>query len=264
MRKLKVGLALSSGGARGVAHIGVLAVLEKEGIPIDMIAGTSAGALIGALYAQGRSVTQMENWATELGTKRLYSLANPALPRTGLIQGRKIGNALKSIIGDAEFEDLRIPFACVAADIITGEEVVIKHGQVWKGVRASISIPVLLALAKWENRYLVDGNIVNPVPVSVLKEMGADFIIAVSTTPDIGLDKDKEPNIFNITMQTIFIVTHRLLESSLAGANAVIKPQTASIGYFDFRRAEKCLSQGEVAARKLIPEIKEKLKRASS
>ena len=104
----------------------------------------------------------------------------------------------------------------------------------------------------------------NPVPVSVLKEMGADFIIAVSTTPDIGLDKDKEPNIFNITMQTIFIVTHRLLESSLAGANAVIKPQTASIGYFDFRQAEKCLSQGEVAAQKLIPEIKEKLKRASS
>ena len=260
MQKLKVGLALSSGGARGLAHIGVLAVLEKEGIPIDMIAGSSAGAFIGALYAQGRSVTQMKNLAMEWGAKKLSILANPALPRTGLFQGRKIVNALKSIIGDTDFADLRIPFACVAADIISGEEVVIKHGPVWQGVRASTSIPVLLTLARWEDRYLVDGSLVNPVPVSVLKEMGANFIIAVSTTPDISIDKTKEPNMFNIIMQTIYIVSHRLLKSSLTGANVVIKPQIASIGYFDFRRAEECISQGEVAARKLIPEIKEKLK----
>jgi len=264
LQKLKVGLALGSGGARGLAHIGVLAVLEKEGIPIDMIAGSSAGALIGALYAQGRSIAQMKNWATESGTKRLSFLANPGLPRTGLFQIRKIVNVLKSTIGDTEFGDLRIPFACVAADIITGEEVVIKQGLVWKGVRASVSIPVLITLAKWEDRYLADGSLVNPVPVSVLREMGANFIIAVSTTPDLSMEKEKEPNIFNITMQTIYIVTHRLLKSSLTGANVVIKPQTASIGYFDFRRAEECISQGEVAARKLIPEIKEKLKRASS
>ena len=128
MQKRKVGLALSSGAARGLAHIGVLEVLEKEGIPINMIAGASMGALVGAVYAQGRDITQMKNLAIDWGAKRFSLLTDPALPKTGLIRGRRIEGMLKSIIGDIEFEDLRMPFACVATDISTGEEVVIKHG----------------------------------------------------------------------------------------------------------------------------------------
>ena len=257
--KKKIGLALGSGAARGLAHIGVLKVLEKEGIPIDMIAGTSMGALIGAVYAQGRDITQMKNLAIEWGAKRLSLLADPALPKTGLIRGRRIEDMLKSIIGDIKFRDLRLPFACVATDIITGEEVVIKRGLVREGVRASISIPVLFTVAKWEDRYLVDGALVNPVPVNVLKSMGADFIIAVNAMPDRSVAEVKEPNIFNVIMQTIYIVAHWSLKSSLAGANVVIEPQTASIGHFDFQRAEECISQGEVAARSSIPEIKRRL-----
>jgi len=258
--KGKVGLALSSGAARGLAHIGVLAALEKEGIPIDMIAGTSMGALVGAVYAQGKDITQMKNLAIEWGSKRLSLLADPAVPRTGLIRGRRIEDMLKSIIGNIEFGDLKIPFACVATDITTGEKVVIKRGLVWKGVRASVSIPVLFTVAKWENRYLVDGALVNPAPVNVLKSMGADFIIAVNAIPDRSVGEVKEPNIFNVLMQTIYIIAHWSLKSNLTGANVVIEPQVASIGYFDFHRAEECILQGEVAAQKLIPEIKEHLK----
>jgi len=257
--KRKVGLALSSGAARGLAHIGVLEVLEKEGIPIDMIAGASMGALVGAVYAQGRDITQMKNLAIEWGAKRLSLLADPALSRTGLIRGRRIEGMLKSIIGDMEFGDLKMPFACVATDISTGEEVVIRQGAVREGVRASISIPVLFTVAKWEDKYLVDGALVNPVPVNVLKSMRADFIIAVNAIPDRSVGEVKEPNIFNVIMQTIYIVADRSLKSSLAGANVVIEPQTASVGHFDFHRAKECILQGELAAQSSILEIKRRL-----
>lgn len=262
MQKRKVGLALGSGAAKGYAHIGVLTVLEKEGIPIDMIAGTSAGALIGALYAQGRTTNEIKSLIIDLGRKRLTLLTDLALPKTGLIRGRKIEDTLRSIMGDIEFGDLKMPFACVATDIITGEEVVIKQGLVWEGVRASVSIPVLLAVARREGRYLVDGVLTNPVPVSVLREMGADFIIAVNTITDRSKSLkpvSKKPNIFSVIMQTIHIVASQSLKSSLTGADVVIEPQVASIGYFDFHRAQECILQGELAAQGAIMPIKEGL-----
>ena len=268
MGRRKVGLALSSGAARGMAHIGVLEVLEKEGIPIDMIAGASMGALIGALYTQGRGVNQIKNLAIDLGSKRFALLADLALPKSGLIKGRKINQVLRSIIGNVDFRDLRIPFACVATDIDSGEEVVIKQGLVREGVRASGSIPVILTVAKWRGRNLVDGGLVNPVPVSVLKEMGADFIIAVDVTPGISGRgqqvseerlKAKEPNIFDVIMQTIHIASYQALRASLRGADILIEPQVVSIGFFDFHRVEECILQGELAAQESLPEIKRRL-----
>ena len=268
-KKTKIGLALGSGAARGLAHIGVLRVLEKGNIPIDMIAGTSAGALVGALYAQGKDISLLENLAIDLGSKRFALLADPALPRTGLIQGRRIKEVLKSIVGgDIGFGDLRIPFACVATDVETGEEVVINQGSVLEGVRASISIPVIFTVVRWKGRYLVDGGLVNPVPVSVLKRMGADFIIAVNVTPDArerihqvseeGL-KAKEPNIFNVIMQTIHIAAYQAVKSSLVGADVIIEPQVTHIGWGDFHRVSECILQGELATQGSISEIKRKL-----
>ena len=267
-KERKIGLALGSGAARGLVHIGVLKVLEKEDIHIDMIAGTSMGPLVGALYAQVKDASELEKAAVYWGSKRFSLLADPALSKTGLVQGRKIDDMLRTIIGDIEFDDLDIPFTCVAADIWTGDEVVIKEGSVVEGIRASISIPVLFALAKLQGRYLVDGGLINPVPVSVLKEMGADFTIAVNVTPDVQGRlpvaseeevKLKEPNIFNVIMQMVHIVGYRGVKSSLVEANVIIEPQVTHIGWGDFHRAQECILQGELAAQTAIPEIKRKL-----
>ena len=266
--KRKIGLALGSGAARGLAHIGVLSVLEKEGIPIDMITGTSIGALIGALYAQGKNADQIKDLVIELGSKRFSLLADPALPKTGLIKGQKVKNVLKSVIGNIDFKDLKLPFACVATDINSGEEVVIRQGLVWEGVMASGSIPVILPVFKWQGRYLVDGSSVTPVPVSLLKRMGADFIIAVNVIPDVdsrvelaneGHTEAKAPNIFSVIMQIINIPIYRVVEYSLSGADVVIEPQVASIGHFDFHRTQECILQGELATQASVLEIKRQL-----
>ena len=270
MKRRKVGLALGGGAARGLAHIGVLKVLEKEGIPIDMIAGTSAGAAIGALYAQGKDANLIENQFLNLSWKRLASMVDLALPKSGFIGGKKIKAELKLIIGgELRFSDLRIPLACVATDIMTGEEVIIDQGSVLGGVRASISIPGILTVMKWGSRYLVDGGLVNPVPVSVLKKMGADFTIAVDVTPDIRdrvrtadndrAEKIKEPNIISVILQSIYIATQSLSKASLEGADVAIQPQVAHIGPTNFRQAQECIQQGEIAANASIPEIKRKL-----
>jgi NTE family protein len=257
-------LALGGGAARGLAHVGVLAVLEREGVPIDIIAGTSAGAAIGALYAQGKEASQIKELVLNMGWKQFISLVDLALPRSGFIGGRKITGLLKSIIGDIRFSDLRIPLACVATDISSGEEVVINRGSVLEGVRASISIPVIFTAVKWKGRFLVDGGLVNPVPVSTVREMGADFVIAVNVMPDIG-DRTqrakgfKEPGIFSVMLQSIYIATYSLVRPSLEAADVVIEPQLANIGYGDFHRAVDCISQGEVATQNLIPEIKKQL-----
>jgi NTE family protein len=260
----KVGLALGGGAARGLAHIGVLEVLEKEGIPVDMIAGTSAGAAVGALYAQGKPAGQIKELALNTGWRRLVSLIDLALPKSGFIEGTRIKNLLKSVIGDISFSDLKIPLACVATDIMSGEEVVISDGSVLEGVRASISIPVIFTAVKWQNRYLVDGGLVNPVPVSTVKEMGADFVIAVNVIPPMGVrlqpaKEAKEPGIFQSMLHSLYIATYSLVRSNLAGADIVIEPRLPHIGYGDFHRISDSITQGEIAARELVEQIKQQL-----
>ena len=186
-KKPKVGLALGGGAARGLAHIGVLEVFEEENIPIDMIAGTSFGGLVGAFRAQGKDASLMKEAAEKMNVAKMLSLADLALPKSGLLGGKAVIHLLQKAMGkDVKFDELPTPLALVATDIVTGEEVVIDQGSVLEGVRASISIPGIFTVAKREGRYLVDGGLVNPVPVSVLKKMGADFIIAVNVMPDVG------------------------------------------------------------------------------
>ena len=269
MTQKKIGLALGSGAARALAHIGVLTTLEKEGIPINVIAGTSAGAAIGALYAQGKSTRFIQKLALDLSHMRLTPLADLTLPRSGIIRGRRFEDWFRSAIGHGvQFKDLRTPFACVATDIMTGEELVINDGSVVEAIRASISIPGIFTVAKREGRYLVDGGLVNPVPVSVLKNMGAELTIAVNVFPHAtARDKSywlrkreaeatKEPNIFHILMQSIYIGTHSLALSALKNADIAIEPAVAHIGPYEFNRADKCIQQGELAAKKSIPQIK--------
>jgi len=189
LEKRKVGIALGSGAARGLAHIGVLDVLQKESIPIHMVAGTSAGAMIGALYAYGKQPDELEFMALNLKRRTLVPLADPAIPKSGFIKGRSIKRLLFSYFGrDVQFDELRLPFTCIAADIETGEEVLINHGSVLEAIRASISIPGVFSLVRRNGRYLVDGALVNPIPVDVLMRMGADFIIAVNVIPETLLE----------------------------------------------------------------------------
>jgi len=262
---MKIGLALGSGAARGLAHIGVLEVLHKEGIPIDMISGTSAGAFIGALYARGRDIGAVKNIVRGLTRKHLISLADLIPSRTGLIQGGKIKDILEAAIGgDIAFTDLKIPFACIATDIMTGEEVVINQGSVLDGVRASISIPLLLSATKLRSRYLVDGGLVNPVPVNILKRMGANIVIAVNVIPNFKTEiqkteKLKGPNILDIIMHTMYIGNAMLVRHSLEGADISIEPDVRYIGAGDFHRADECIMQGKKAAEESITKIRVQL-----
>ena len=267
---MKVGLALGGGGARGLAHIGALQILQEEKIPIDMIAGASAGAVIGAIYAQGKDATVIKNVAVKLDWKKLLSLVDFALPKTGFVAGRKVRNLLELIMGgDVKFSELKIPFACVATDIGTCEEVVIDQGSVLEAVRASISIPAIFTVVNWKGRYLVDGGLVNPVPVSVVRKMGADFVIAVNVIPDVrertyqrGKEEKrdyKEPNILSVIVQSMQIAQCLLVRSCMKGADIIITPRAAHIGFGDFHRARECMVQGEIAAKDSVAEIKRRL-----
>jgi len=269
MRK-RIGLALGGGAARGMAHIGVLTVLEKEGIPIDVIAGTSAGAIVGSLYASGKNAALIKDQVIELSKRRLTRFIDPALPKTGLIKGEKISDQLVSFLGgNIKFSDLLIPFACTATDIDTGEAVVMDRGSVVEAVRASISIPGIFTVVKRGDRYLVDGRLVNPVPVSLAQKMGAEFVIAVNVIPDVldhshqsikeSKKRAKEPNIIHVLIQSIHIGTYSLVRSSLERADVVIEPDVVHIGAAEFHRARECIKLGELAAQMAMPEIKSRL-----
>lgn len=266
----KVGLALSGGAARGLAHVGVLQVLQKEGIPIDMIAGTSSGAVMGAAYAWSQDTVRMTKDALDAGWKKMAPLIDPSIPKTGVIKGKKIQDLISKYVGgNIKFSDLKIPFACVATDIDTGEEIVIDRGSVPEALRASISIPGIFTVVKYEGRYLVDGGLTTPVPVEVVRCMGADFIIAVNVNPDVAdrmgktsqerVSTRKAPNIFQVIMQSIYITTYSLARNSLENADIVIEPDLSNIGAGDFNKARELITRGRQAAQDTIPEIKGKL-----
>ncbi len=178
--KKKIGLALGSGAARGLAHIGVLKALKEKDVPVEVIAGSSMGALVGACYARWGEIGSLEEIVLKTDWKQLARLADPnvALLFKGVIYGKKVKELLKTLIGDVEFKDLLMPLAVVATDVNTGEEVIIREGSVIEAVGASIAIPGIFMAVKFKNRFLMDGGIVNPLPVKIVKDMGANFVIA--------------------------------------------------------------------------------------
>jgi len=182
-RGKKIGLALSGGSVRGLAHIGILKVFEKEKIPIHYLAGTSIGALIGACYASGLSAKRIEEIAL---TTELKELVDFTEPKTGFIAGKKIEKYIRKITDNKRFSELEPPLRVVATDLTKGEKVVFKEGDVTKAVRSSISIPGVFSSVKMEKKELVDGGIVDPVPVDVVKNMGADIIIATDLSMNLA------------------------------------------------------------------------------
>jgi NTE family protein len=260
-----VGLALGGGAARGLAHIGVLEVLQNAHVPIDIICGTSMGAIIGALYAKHIDAELIRTAAMKLNRSRVTSLFDFTIPNNGFLKGKRIINLLHALMGGhVQFDDLKLPFSCVATDIYTGEEIVMEDGDVPEAIRASISIPLIFTVSPWEGRSLVDGGLVNPVPVSVLKQKRADFIIAVNVIPDLergGLWLSKHPklNLMAVGMQSFHIATYALVLQSIQKADVVISPDVAHIPPSEFFHIEECISQGAKAATAMLPVIKEKL-----
>ena len=181
----KVGLALSGGGARGLAHIGVLKVLEREGIPVHFLAGTSAGGLIGAAYAAGLSPRDLEEEALRLSNPRyLIGFLDRGLSRRGLLAGQKVMAYLAGLIGEVTFDQLRIPLAVVAVDLNKGDKVVLKEGPVLEAVRATIALPGLFTPVERGDQLLVDGGLLDNLPADVVRQMGADVVIAVDVATD--------------------------------------------------------------------------------
>jgi len=194
LSRKRIGLALGSGGARGLAHIGVLKVLEREKIPIDLIVGCSMGSLIGGLYASGMSAYTLEEIALNISWKQTAKIFTPTISKAGLVDGDRIEKLLETFIGKKGFSKLRIPFATVATDIENGKEVIIKTGKVSRAIRASCSIPGIFTPLKYGKRYLVDGGLVDPVPVDVARKHGADIVIGVNVIPEVNY-KQKDSSV---------------------------------------------------------------------
>lgn len=260
-----VGLALSSGGGKGLAHLGVLKVLSEEDIPIDIIAGTSAGAFFGVHLALGRNSEQILAFANELQNyNRWVNWDINVPPRSGLLKGAKAKGLIARMVEHKRFEDLSIPFFCVATDINTGEEIVFDSGSLADAIRASLSIPFLANPWHVNQRYFIDGAFVDPIPAKLLREKGADIIVASSViqplTPNEptlpAQTRQKMPNFLQIITNIQNIVENQLVNSQLGAVDVMIHTKVQVEHALDFSKAREIIAAGETAARAQIPTIR--------
>jgi NTE family protein len=249
-KKKTVALVLGGGSARGIAHIGVLKVFEREGIPIDLIVATSMGAMIGAAYSAGVTTREMEEKAHKFSVNKLL---DPTMPSMGLLAGERLEKNIRGLIANKGFADCAIPLAIVATDIETGDEIVHQKGDLIKAIRASCSWPGIFNPVRINGRLLVDGGIKNSVPTKIARSLGADYIIAV----DVGfcVKKGKVENIFQMILQSFQITGEELNKYQSIGADAVIKVGLGEIDQFAFDRARECIAKGAEAAEAKVREI---------
>lgn len=242
-KSLTTGLALGGGAAKGVAHLGVLKAFEENNIKIDILSGTSIGALVAALYSFGVPIEKMRNIAEEINWLKISKLT---LPKLGFLSNEDIADLLIENIGDKKIEDAPIPLLIVATDIITGKKVTIKTGSVAEAVRASTCIPGVYTPVEISGHLLVDGTLVENVPVFPLKESGADMIIAVNLSAE---RKNKYPdNIIDVLLSSIDIAINDNVQTDLQIADAVIEPSLSKYSITDTSRAKEMYAEGYRAA----------------
>lgn len=290
--QISVGLALSSGSARGFAHVGVLKVLHAAGIPIDMIAGSSMGALVGGYYAAGVTAQELEEMVNSFTDKAkvrrtMYDLT---FPKYGLAKGSNLIAMFKSDIGDLTFDKLKIPFIAVATDLESGAEVKLRDGFVWEALRASGSIPMMFEPYYLKGRYLVDGGVTNPLPTNVLVDEGIDIVISIvvnsiyDTPPSshktgaisqwdsfiqsifnelrgesVSSDKPQQFKILDVLFRTIGIMGAAIIEPRAKLADVDIRPELTHIDWREFHRGPELIAAGEEAAEEALPAIRELL-----
>jgi NTE family protein len=223
-----------------------------------MVVGTSVGALVGAVYCASVPMNKIENMGTSVNWNELTSLSNSSIIRLflseHLISTSKIEKYLNDKIGKRNFSDLGIPFACVATDLITGEEIIFREGEVAKAARASATIPGVFDPVEYRHRYLVDGGLCNNIPTDVAKLMGADIVIAVSVAADFT--KNNVSNIFMVLNQAIYIQGRQIEDERLQLADLVIRPEVGDVSAVDLGRSRECIDAGVLAARTMAPKIK--------
>jgi len=247
-----IGVALGGGFARGIAHIGVLKVLEQEGIPIRAIAGTSVGALIGSAYCSGVSIAELEEVARNA---RFTTFARWTLSRHGFASNDRMVSFLRRTLKVKTFEELRIPLGVVATDFNTGESIVFQSGSIVDPVRASCAYPGMFLPVNIRGRYLVDGMLSHPVPTRPLREMGAERVLAVhlkGTWANGGAPR----HVFAVIGQSFAIAQDAMSSLWQQAADVVIEPDVAQFAYDDFKRARDLIRAGEAAMRKALPAVR--------
>jgi NTE family protein len=251
VNKPKVGLALGSGGARGFAHLGVLKAFQEEGIPVDMIAGSSMGALVGCFYGVGHNMEDLYKLSTAF--RRKYYL-DFTVPKMGFIAGKRIKQFIRLFTHNKNIEDLILPVAVVATDLTNGERVIFSKGPIADAVRASISIPGIFVPEKINGRLLVDGGVIDRVPVSVVKEMGADIVIGV----DVAQVKQNADisTVYDVIMQSIDILQKEIIRHREIGSDFMIRPDVEEYSARAFTNTEEIIAVGEAEAKKIIPSIR--------
>jgi NTE family protein len=252
LKNPKIGLALGSGGARGFAHVGVLKVLQEANIKIEYIAGSSMGALIGSLYGVGHTLDDMYKMS-KLFNRKFYM--DYTIPKMGLLSGKKLYQLIHLITHGKNLEELSPKMSVVATDLLRGEKVIIESGLIAEAVRASISIPGIFVPVKKQGRLLVDGGVIDRVPVSVVKDMGADVTIAV----DIS-HFHTEPNvtsIFDVISQSIDIMQREMVKQIEITADVVIRPMVEQFSATAYKNVEEIIRIGEEETIKKLPLIHE-------
>jgi NTE family protein len=291
--KNKLALVLSGGGARGIAHIGVIEELERQGFKIKSISGTSMGALVGGVYAVGK-MQEYKNWIYTLDKLDVFKLVDFTFSKQGLIKGDRVLNKMKEFIPDINIEDLKIFYAATATDISSREEVVFTKGSLYEAIRASISIPTVFTPVKTENSILVDGGVINNIPVNHVKRTKDDILIAVHVNADIPVYKpispkneiDKKQSLylkrikefqsklyknltmgkgdemgyFNLINKTINLLIHQISKMTIEKypPDILVNISRNSCGTFDFYKAEELVEIGRHAAIKSLKEYNNK------
>ncbi|TFV99548.1 patatin-like phospholipase family protein [Oxalobacteraceae bacterium OM1] len=257
-RSVKIGLALGGGAARGFAHIGVIKALEAQGIVPDIVVGTSAGSLVGALYAAGNNGFALHKMALEMDEATISDWSVPLFAKaTGVLKGEALQNYVNKAVGNQPIEKLKIPFGAVATDLQTGAPILFRRGSTGVAVRASSAVPSVFQPVQINGRNYVDGGLVSPVPVRFAREMGADFVIAVN----ISSQPDAQPSSssLDVLLQTFAIMGQSINHYELRDADVVIQPRLGTMKGNDFPGRNTAILAGEQAASAALPEIRRKL-----
>ena len=255
-RQARIGLALGGGAARGFAHVGVIQVLEEAGLHPHYVAGTSAGSLVAALYASGKSSQELRRVADTMEEAEITDWMMPILNR-GALRGEALARYVNTQVGGKSIEQMKIPLAIVATDLRNGEAVAFRRGNTGSAVRASSAVPAVFQPVRIGDREYVDGGLVAPVPVKQAREMGANFVIAV----DISSDPEGNPagDTFQILMQTFAIMGKSINTLALREAEFVVRPPLSGVKSADFSARRRSIEAGRSAMLAMLPQLRNRI-----